>query len=140
MEFDFDGLGEVDGDDVEAAGSTGGDAFAEEMGHAYEFLPLFAINREFSRHNAAIGAGFDFDKAESVAFPSDEVEFAAATGGAPVSGDNGVSVTAQVKVCSFFATTSGFEMLGFIADGRKPRGEEIEDTEDGADERHRVQG
>lgn len=54
--------------------------------------------------------GLDLDEAERVAFPTDQIEFTAAAGGAVIARYNHVSMLAQVKVSLFFAPPSGLEM------------------------------
>jgi len=56
------------------------------------------------------GARLDFDEAENVAFPSNQVDLATAARGAEVAGDHGVAQLAQMKVSGLFALASSAMM------------------------------
>ena len=74
-------------------------------GHAAEHLALLPVDGGFGGVEGVLcGAGFDFHKAERVAFPGDEVEVAAEAAGGPLAGDDGEAEGAEEE--------KGFELTG----------------------------
>ena len=69
-----------------------------------------AVDRGFSGLHVERGARLDFDEAEHVALPSNQVDLTAAARGAEVASDHGVAQPAQMKVGGLFAAASGAMM------------------------------
>ena len=83
------------------------------MGHGANLALLEQIDRRFGG-NHVLPARFDLDKTEDVLFPSDQVDFTAAAGAAPIARHHDESPAAQPKVGFDFAAPSGAQMPGRI--------------------------
>lgn len=96
-----------DGDYVEAGFFRVGAGAAEVIaGGSAKGLDFFGINVTFGRAVVGGNAGFNFDEYGAVVFPGDEVDFAAALWGAPVSGDYDETFAAEVAMGEIFAATT----------------------------------
>src|SRR6185312_14070757 len=80
-------------------------------GDCDKFPALIPINGGFGGLHVASGAGLDFDKAEDVLVPADQVDFAAPVGRAKVPGNHGVAVSPEIEVGVLFASPAGAEVF-----------------------------
>ena len=80
---------------------------AKEVARYQAQLPLFVtVYRRFGGLYVASGTGLDFDEAQHVFVPADQIEFAAAARTAVIAGNDHISLAAEVAVCEILATTA----------------------------------
>src|ERR1041384_5970882 len=68
------------------------------------------IDRSFSRLYCVRGAGFDFNEAQHIFVPADEVNFSTAPRRSEVAGDDDVAKTAKIEIRVLFTAASSMEM------------------------------
>ena len=113
---------EIDGDYVEAhVGFSRGGRKATKIGAGQEAqcALLVGVDGHLGGEGVAVGAGFDFDDAESAAVPGDEVDVASEPGGAPAAGDDDVSVATEMEEGFALAGRASFEMGGVAGCSRE---------------------
>ena len=71
---------------------------------------LVIVDSRFRGSNIPAGAGFHFDKAESVVFPGHKVKIATNLRVTPSTRHNRVAAAAQVEVGCFFSAPPKFQM------------------------------
>jgi hypothetical protein len=84
------------------------------------------IHGSFRRHNVARATGLYFNKTQCRAIPAHEIKLTAAARAAVITGNDYVTLLAEIKVCCFFTTASGMEMLRAGVFVRKEPGKRIE--------------
>lgn len=80
--------------------------------HFAKIAAFLAIDGRLGGLYVARGACFDFDEAQHVFVPADQVDLSVVTWRTEVARDHDVSALAKIKVGVFFATAAGAEMCG----------------------------
>jgi hypothetical protein len=127
----------VDTDHIEAPLALSGKMAEIVSDYSGYFPSLVLIDSGFARLHVTRGAGFDFDEAENVFVPGDEVDFAAAARRAEVARYDRVAELSQVKVCGFFAPAPGELVSGSFVAREGAGGEPVECAKRRLDERAR---
>src|SRR5882724_3995602 len=97
--------------------------------HTGEITLLLSVNRRFRRLYVTRGARLDLNKAERVAVPSHQVQFATAARAAIVARDHDVSLASQIKISFFFTAASRVQVLWAGAIVRQESGHKVEGAE-----------
>ncbi len=80
------------------------------VGHFAQHAFFVGVHGSLSWSDGARGARFDFDEAEHVLFPCDQIEVSTRTGGAPAARSDDEPPAAQIEICGALTPASRSEV------------------------------
>jgi hypothetical protein len=103
-------------------------------GNGKKFMPFVAIHGGLRRLYVVGSAGFDFNEAQHVLVPTDQIDLPATIGRTEIAGDHDVSPPSKLEVNIFLSATAGAQMIGHVFPGQGFGADPVEDAYCGVSE------